>query len=205
MTASHARSLKSAGILFAGLLCFTGGRSAQAQSPACVVDTDCPNSACGGDVCTHTAGSFACNEANTQAGKGFDGWCADENDKPNDALCKCKGLGARCVGFFCTFTIPSDAPMTGAGGAGAAAGGSGGDSAGASGSAGAAGKSSGGNTGTAGGAAGTMGAAGRSATGRGGDGGGCSVTAAAQAPGAVALVLVLAALACRRRSGAVHE
>ena len=202
MTARHAHSIKSAGILFAGLMCFAGGRSARAQSPACMVDTDCPNSACGGDVCTHTAGTFSCNAANTQAGRGFDGWCADEHDQANDALCKCKGLGATCVGFFCTFTVPSDAPITGAGGT--SAGGAGGGSAGASGSAGAAG-GRGGGTGTAGGAAGTTGAAGGSAGG--GGGGGCSVAGATLASGSVALVvlLVVAALARRRRSGAVRQ
>ena len=193
MTARHARSIRSAGIVFAGLLCFAGARSAQAQSPACMVDADCPNSACGGDVCTHTSGSFACNEANTQAGKGFDGWCADANGNAKDELCKCKGLGATCVGFFCTFTIPGDAPPTGVGGA----------AAGASGSAGAAG-GRGGSTGTAGGAAGTTGAAGGSGTGSDG-GGGCSVAGAAAASGSVALLLIVAALARRRRSGAVRQ
>ena len=202
MSARHARPLRSAGILFAGLLCFAGGRSAQAQSPACMVDSDCPNSACGGDVCTHTSGAFSCNAANTEAGKGFDGWCADADGNAQDEICKCRGLGATCVGFFCTFTIPIDAPASGTGGAGA--GSSGGGSAGASGSAGAAG-GRGGSTGTAGGAAGTTGAAGGSATGGGGDGGGCSVAGAAQGSGSVALVFVIAALARRRRSSAVRQ
>ena len=208
MTARHARLLESAAILFAGLLCFAGARSAQAQSPVCMVDSDCPNSACGGDVCTHTSGSFACNPANTQAGKGFDGWCADSNGVAKDELCKCKGLGATCVGFFCTFTVPSDAPATGTGGAGASAGGgSGGGAAGASGSAGTAG-SGGGSTGTAGGAAGTTGAAGGSGTAGGdGGGGGCSVAGTTQTSSAVALLLaiVVSALPRRRRSAAVRQ
>jgi len=168
MTARHARLLESAAILFAGLLCFAGARSAQAQSPACMVDTDCPGSACGGDVCTHTSGMFSCNEANTQAGKGYDGWCADANGVAKDELCKCKGLGATCVGFFCTFTIPpggGTGGSTGAGGSGTGTGGSG--------------------TGTAG-------------TGAGGDGGCSIAGAPSLAGAGAGLALLAAALRRRR-------
>jgi hypothetical protein len=197
MTARGARSIKSAAVLFAALLCLAGARNAQAQTPGCMVDTDCPNSACGGDVCTHTtSGGFACNPANTQAGKGFDGWCADADGVAHDEICKCKGLGATCASFFCTFTVPVDAPMAGTGGssAGGAAGG---------GAAGAAGSSAGGRGGTTGGAAGTTGGSGGRAGG--GDGGGCNVSGAASATGdVVGFLLLVAASVRRRRSGAVR-
>jgi len=195
MTARGARSIKSAAVLFAALLCLAGARNAQAQTPGCVVDSDCPNSACGGDVCTHTtSGGFACNPANTQAGKGFDGWCADADGVAHDEICKCKGLGATCAGFFCTFTVPVDAPMGGTGGgrAGGAGGGAAGSSAG-----------RGGTTGSAGGAAGTTGGSGGRGGG-GGDGGGCNVSGAASATGAVVgILLLVAAFVRRHRSGAV--
>lgn len=206
MTARRALSIKSAGILVAGLVFLAGARGARAQTPTCMVDTDCPNSACGGDVCTHTAGgAFACNAANTQAGKGFDGWCADANGNVNDEICKCRGLGARCERFFCTFTVPVDAPMGGTGGGNPGVAGSGG---GATGAAGSSPGGRGGSTGTAGGAAGGTGAAGGSGSGgpqAGGDSGGCSIAGAGAAPAsAVGLLLLVAAFARRRRSGAVH-
>ena len=78
------------------------------QEPApCFNDTDCPIAGCGGQVCnwnkTHPRPvgdkAFVCEQAGLQP-PGFDGWCTtDEN-------CKCRGLGASCVGVYCSFTKP---------------------------------------------------------------------------------------------------
>lgn len=95
--------------------------TALADGEACYNDTDCPGTACGDAVCnwSKTATTpmgekmFYCNPAGTQAKKA-DGWCTTDDN------CKCKGLGAKCVGTFCTFTKPGDAP---AGSSGSSAGG----------------------------------------------------------------------------------
>jgi hypothetical protein len=46
---------------------------------------------------------YTCNPAGTSP-KSMDGWCT------SDANCKCLGLGAKCVGVYCSFTKPTDAP-----------------------------------------------------------------------------------------------
>ena len=196
--------MRAVGFAVVALLGLVYARSARAQTATCLVDSDCPDTACGGPVCTHAAGGVAsCNPANTEAGKGFDGWCADSMDNPVDANCKCRGLGATCAGFFCTFTVPADAPRDAG-----AAGGSGGSGAGAAGS-------PGGSTGTAGGgAAGTAatagagGGAGGSGRGGGGGGGGCSVADSPRAANQVGVWLLLPLLTlalARRRSTAVRR
>jgi hypothetical protein len=132
----------------------------------CEVDTDCPNAACGGDVCTKSSGQATCNAANTQGESGRnDGWCADDQGVADDSKCKCRGMGATCNGLYCTFTVPP----TGTGGSGAA-----------------------GSTGTGGG--GTAGAAGGSGGTTSSGGGGCSVAGAPALGGAAGLCLMLAAL-----------
>jgi hypothetical protein len=77
----------------------------------CFNDTDCPNSACGGEVCNWTKAHpnpigdkvFVCDPAGLQV-KGRDGWCT------SDANCKCRGLGASCIAPYCSFTKPTEAP-----------------------------------------------------------------------------------------------
>jgi MYXO-CTERM domain-containing protein len=83
---------------------------------ACVNDNDCPNAACGGEVCTYSnTGATMCNPAGTGPA-GQDGWCT------TDANCKCMGLGAHCSGVYCTFTLPPDAGTTASSGAGSTSG-----------------------------------------------------------------------------------
>ena len=85
--------------------------TALADGEACYNDTDCPGTMCGDAVCNWpkpatnptTEKPFYCNPAGTQAKKS-DGWCTTDDN------CKCKGLGAKCVGTYCTFTLPADAP-----------------------------------------------------------------------------------------------
>ena len=96
---------------------------------ACVNDIDCPDTACGGQVCSYAGATPTCVPAGTGQ-KGMDGWCTAAN---GDNDCKCKALGAKCETVYCTFTKPSDAPASGAGG-----------------TTGSAGSSAGGSTGTAG-------------------------------------------------------
>jgi len=118
----------------AAVLC-AGHASAQTT---CMADTDCPNAACGGEVCTRSSGVFSCSTPDTQGASGInDGWCADAAGNPDDSKCKCRGMGATCNGFYCTFTLP-----TGAGGEGAA------------GSTGTGGSGAAGSTGSAGGGGG---------------------------------------------------
>ena len=89
------------------------GWTRAASAMACVNDTDCPNSACGGQVCTYSnTAAPACNPAGTGP-KGMDGWCT------TDANCKCQSEGATCVGFYCSFTQPkSTGGSSGAGSTG---------------------------------------------------------------------------------------
>jgi hypothetical protein len=145
----------------------TAGR-AYAQTP-CANDLDCPDTACGGQVCTHSSGGTQCSPAGEQAPLGGDGWCGNSAGVADDNNCKCKAQGATCAGFNCTFTLPADAP-TGAGGRGGA-------------------------TGTGGGAAGTTGGA---SAGTGGGGGGCSIAGAPSFGGATGVALMLAAMIRRR-------
>jgi MYXO-CTERM domain-containing protein len=179
---------------------------ALAEGEACFNDVDCPGggAACGGDVCNWSKTTanpvgekiFYCNPAGSQP-KANDGWCTKAN---GDADCKCKAEGAKCVGNFCTFTKPSDAP--GAGGSGTAGSGTGGS--------GTAGTGTGG-TGTGGSTGGSAGAgtAGAATAGTGAttpeDDGGCSVSAARAGTSVTALalgLLGLGAMVARRRRAA---
>ena len=79
--------------LLAGAMIFAVGQSAFAQEAGadeCQVDTDCPgDKACGGPVCSWTAGP---NHKCVPAGTGLrkqDGWCNGMNSD-----CKCASLGA---------------------------------------------------------------------------------------------------------------
>lgn len=67
----------------------------------CDHDTQCPNAACGGQVCRWTNTSQSCVAAGTDP-QGTDGWCN------NDDECKCKGEGATCnlTTLHCTATLP---------------------------------------------------------------------------------------------------
>jgi MYXO-CTERM domain-containing protein len=170
--------------------------AAFAAGEPCFNDTDCPGggAVCGGDVCkwgpmhASPVGDkvYICQAAGMDP-KGSDGWCTAENGHDN---CKCKALGAKCVGVYCTFTKPDQAPPGAGGGAGGAG----------------AGGSAAGTTSTAG-----TSAAGTSATGGTGskppaaeESGGCSVASPASTSGGIALALGLigvgAAFARRRRS-----
>ena len=74
--------------LCAGALIFAAGSSARAQDAggmACLNDIDCPEPACGGQVCDYNKGP-SCTAAGA-AKKGMDGWCTTVDD------CKCKGTG----------------------------------------------------------------------------------------------------------------
>lgn len=111
----------------AGLL--VAGRADAAPTP-CQVDLDCPNAACGGEVCVHSSGLSMCVPANTSGASGTnDGWCASSAGAEVNSNCKCAGMGATCAGFFCTFTIPpggGTAGTTGTGGTGTGTAGTGG-------------------------------------------------------------------------------
>ncbi len=133
-----------------------------ARAAGCVNDVDCPNAACGGDVCDYNMG-LTCQPAG-KAAKGADGWCTVDTD------CKCKGLGATCAYPYCTFTTVAQSPGGGSGGSaavGTGGAGSGGSTA-----------ATGGKSGT-GGAIGTGGASTTSDAGTAAasssSGGGCSV------------------------------
>jgi hypothetical protein len=80
-----------------------GGVSTCASQPVhCSVDTDCPGTACGSQVCAWPGGT--CTPAGTGP-MGQDGTCA------GTPTCKCASLGATCgfaspFPFACTFTTP---------------------------------------------------------------------------------------------------
>jgi MYXO-CTERM domain-containing protein len=182
------RPLLLAGILLAAS---AGVARAAANPTMCANDIDCiATPSCGGDVCDYGAGE-TCQPAGG-ASKGHDGWCDPTH---GDDDCKCKALGAKCVGVYCTFTKPSDAPSGGAGTTGTAG----------AGTTGAAGAGTAGTPGTAG----TTGTAGASTTGAAGTGassssssGGCSVTSTSTSGGLAALVglaLVAGRIVRRRR------
>jgi hypothetical protein len=73
----------------------------------CFNDTDCPGSACGGQVCNWTLAHpkpigekiFVCNPAGSQS-PGKDGWCTTDDN------CKCRAAGAKCIAPYCSFTRP---------------------------------------------------------------------------------------------------
>ncbi|MEO8215158.1 MAG: MYXO-CTERM sorting domain-containing protein, partial [Myxococcales bacterium] len=152
-------------------------RTASALCGTSYNDIDCPNPACGGDVCQWPA--VTCVTAGTDA-KGLDGWCMMDSD------CKCKAQGATCnlSNYHCTFTKPSDAP------GGGATGGASGSTGGASGTGGAAAGTGGASTGNDGGT--------KPAS---GDSGGCSVGGAASSTGLGAMLGLAALLISRRRRG----
>ncbi|HVY41205.1 MAG TPA: JDVT-CTERM domain-containing protein [Polyangia bacterium] len=167
--------------ILAALGCVLAAGSARAAT-SCVNDVDCPNPACGGEVCDYIADPvLTCKPAGTQP-KGSDGWCT------TDADCKCRSLGATCVSSFCTFTKPSDAPSGGGGHSGTA------------GSTGAAGSSATGTGGAPATGTGGSAAAGHTGSTDGGSSGGCSV-AGSSAPATWFALSVLGGLvvAVRRR------
>ncbi|HEX3696202.1 MAG TPA: MYXO-CTERM sorting domain-containing protein [Polyangia bacterium] len=106
--------------LIAGLCLLLSGRAFAAPNPtSCINDVDCmATPTCGGEVCDFT-GTGKCIAADATKHP-MDGWCTSSH---GDDDCKCKGQGAKCVGFYCTFTLPSQAPA-GTGGASAGTGGS---------------------------------------------------------------------------------
>ncbi len=106
------------GVMIVGV--FTGAMLASrgAQALSCVNDIDCPDSACGGQVCDYS-GTPTCKPAGT--GKvGEDGWCSQDSD------CKCQAQGATCVVVFCTFTQPPGGTGGATGTGGTTSGGTGG-------------------------------------------------------------------------------
>ena len=115
-------------VLIAFAIVLASGRAA-AQS-TCMTDKDCPGTACGGQVCLHSSGTFTCVDANTQGQSGSgDGWCADSSGNAVDSNCKCAAQGATCLGLFCTLTVPAPTGTggsTGTGGTTGSAGASGG-------------------------------------------------------------------------------
>jgi hypothetical protein len=81
-------------VLAAGALAFSRGAAAD-----CTVDTDCPGTTCGSEICDFTLSPHACAPAGHHPA-GQDGWCTQDGD------CKCASLGAQCNAPFCTFTTP---------------------------------------------------------------------------------------------------
>ena len=160
--------------ILAAMGCFLAA-SGSARATSCLNDVDCPNSACGGEVCDfYSDPTLTCKPAGTQP-KGMDGWCSSDSD------CKCAALGATCtISSSCSFTKPSDAPSGGGGNGGAAgSSGAGGSSATGTGGSGTGGTGAGtGGSGNGGTAAGGSAAAGQTGTTNGG-GGGCSVAGSA--------------------------
>lgn len=154
--------------------------TAFAEGEPCFNDTDCPNPACGGDVCNWNKSSpnpvgdkvFYCQPAGMSP-KGSDGWCTAAS---GDVHCKCAGVGAKCLGTYCSFTKASDAPP-GTGGSGTA---------GSSSTAGTAGTGTAG-TGTAG--TGTAGTGTTTPAPAKEDDGGCSVGGATNQGAGIALAL----------------
>lgn len=156
--------------------------SRRAEAVDCTNDIDCPDKACGGQVCSWPA--KACQAPNTATATQTNGWCMADTD------CKCMSQGATCVSFMCTLVTPP-------GGSAGSSGSTGGASAGTGGSAsvgtGGASPSTGGAT-----TAGTGGAG----TGASGSSGGCSIAGTIVSSGAAGLLALGAMLAfawARRR------
>jgi len=164
--------------LLVGFVALLVAGRASAQTTPCNVDTDCPGTVCGSQVCAHDSGGIRCVDQGALGSSGSEGWCADSNSVAQDSNCKCHAQGATCDGFLCSFTVP---PATGTGG-----------STGSGGSTGTAG-----STGTGGSGTGTGGATGSAGSG-GGGGGGCSVAGAPTLGGSLGLALLAAALLRRR-------
>lgn len=161
------------------LLCASSAFAADGDP--CYNDDDCPNPACGGEVCNWGKQSprpsgtkiFYCQTAG-QDPKGMDGWCTTVDN------CKCKATaGVMCTASHCTDTgTPIASGGTGAGGSAA-----GGSSAGGSSAAG---------TGTTTAGTGTT-TAGTGTTPAKEDSGGCSV-GGSENSGAATMALVFGAL-----------
>ena len=90
------RSLQT--LLLLSIFSATFAFESTAQALTCTNDVDCPEPACGGQVCQWGA-AHTCVPAGTDA-VGTDGWCTVDSD------CKCFSLGAKCSGVHCTFTKP---------------------------------------------------------------------------------------------------
>jgi MYXO-CTERM domain-containing protein len=154
---------------------------------ACVNDIDCPEPACGGQICDWLHDGLTCQPAGRYP-KGQDGWCMQDSD------CKCNGVGAKCImqtngTYFCTFVLPSQAPGASTGGA--------------SGTGGASTGTGGASTGTGGASTGTGGAstgsdAGTKPSASSGSGG-CSLGGTPATSGVAALVVLAGLMAFRRR------
>ena len=109
-------------MLLTGLVClFAAGTAAAQANPAnCTNDIQCvATPTCGGEVCDWSDASNHVCKAAGSAAKGSDGWCTTTDD------CKCKDLSATCVGVYCSFTRPCDAPDAGGCPTGGTSGGSG--------------------------------------------------------------------------------
>jgi len=160
--------------------------SSRAEATACLNDIDCPEPACGGQVCDYNKG-MTCQPAGGAA-KGSDGWCTTDSD------CKCMGMGATCVGVYCSFTTPP------AGGSGGANGGSGGASATGGSSASGGASASGGTTGASGGTTGATGSGGAASgptSSNSNSSGGCSVSGSGSAS-VIGMLFGLSVLGLRR-------
>jgi len=167
-TATALKCLAIAGVLSIVMV------SSPAKATSCVNDIDCPDPACGGQVCDYTKG-LTCQPAGG-APKGSDGWCTTDSD------CKCLGMGATCVGVYCSFTTP---PASGSGGTNGGSGGatatggssaSGGASATGGSSASGGASASGGTTGASGGTTVPAGSGGSTSGPSSNSSGGCSVS-----------------------------
>lgn len=79
--------------------------SDMASQIQCDHDTECPDTACGGQVCRWHLDSQLCVAAGTDP-QSEDGWCNKDDE------CKCHGQGATCntATFHCTFTTPAGKP-----------------------------------------------------------------------------------------------
>ena len=98
--------------LLAGLFVLLAAGRADAQT-ACETDMDCPNAACGGEVCVTNSGGKACQAADPNASPGTDGWCALPNGTADDSKCKCRAQGATCTGlvFWMNIAVTGGPPL----------------------------------------------------------------------------------------------
>jgi hypothetical protein len=164
---------------FAALAFMAARRVDAAQS--CTNDIDCPEPACGGQVCDWLTKMMTCQPAGAPGTTpGVDGWCTSDSD------CKCKSLGATCKTSFCTFTVPPGGGTGGAIGSTGGATGTGGASAGTGGA----------STGTGGASTGTDAGTKPSAS---SGSGGCSLGGTPATSGVAALVALAGLMAFRRR------
>ena len=80
--------------------------SPPASAAACTVDTDCPGTTCGTEVCqwSNNDQTMMCVAAGTDP-QGSDGWC--------DTAANCKCAGATCsLAFHCSATLPAEGGTT---------------------------------------------------------------------------------------------